>query len=119
MRNGIAIQSEKPTPSEARDKAQGQARRQRACGVKGQSPLRSLRQSLNRRKPTSGADRQKKNVNVGQKTKRCRSGILCTAFCVLFYRVKSAKSDSDFAAVECGTKKPSEQIGELLVILPL
>ena len=28
-------------PSEASNKAQAQARRQRACGVKGQSPLRS------------------------------------------------------------------------------
>ena len=29
------------TPSEASNKAQAQARRQRACGVKGQSPCRS------------------------------------------------------------------------------
>ena len=56
------------TPSEASNKAQAQARRQRACGVKGQSPLRSLRQSLNRRKPTSGAERKKKNVKFSSIT---------------------------------------------------
>jgi len=45
-------QSYPQAPSEARDNAHGQARRWRACRVKGQSPLWSLRQSLNRRQPT-------------------------------------------------------------------
>ena len=50
--------------------------------------------------PSKSPTQSKRRIAKKSITKRCRSGILCTAFCVLFYRVKSAKSDSDFAAVE-------------------
>ncbi|WP_456032094.1 hypothetical protein [Ruminococcus sp.] len=56
-----------------------------------------MRQSLNRRKPTSGAEKQKKKNKLKNKTKRCRSVKLCTAFSISLYKVKAAKSDSDFA----------------------
>ena len=46
----------------------------------------------------SGAEYGNKNIKVGHKTKRCRNGKLCTAFTISLCRVKSAKSDSDFAA---------------------
>ena len=45
----------------------------------------------------SGAEKKKKKHKLKQITKRCRSKILCTAFTISLYRVKSAKSDSDFA----------------------
>ena len=92
------------TPSEASNKAQAQARRQRACGVKGQSPLRSkflvrLRsQEMGRASIgaslLSGAEKKKKKHKLKQITKRCRSKILCTAFTISLSKVKSAKSEA-------------------------
>ena len=70
-------------PSEASNKAQAQARRQRACGVKGQSPLRSkflvrLRsQEMGRASIgaslLSGAESNRRIANEKSITKRCRS----------------------------------------------
>lgn len=43
-------------------------------------PCRSLRQSLYRSKPTKRVQKSNKTIAKKSITKRCRSGILCTAF---------------------------------------
>ena len=89
------------TPSEASNKAQAQARRQRACGVKGQSPCRSkflvrLRsQEMGRASIgvslLSGADRQRRTSNFLLSQSKNRSTKL-HRFTISLCKVKSAKS---------------------------
>ena len=74
-------------PSEARDNAHGQARRWRACRVKGQSPLRSLRQSLIRRKPTRCRLKCKKHTRAIYQTNPILEHKICTAHPPLTFRI--------------------------------
>ena len=69
-----------PTSSGARGKTQAQARRKRACRVKGQSPLRSLRQSLIRRKPTRCRFNEKKHAEVVLYIDVVSEHKICTVF---------------------------------------
>ena len=69
-----------PTSSGARGKTQAQARRKRACRVKGQSPLRSLRQSLIRRKPTRCRFNEKKAHESPILNKGDIGAKICTVF---------------------------------------
>ena len=85
-------------PSEARDKAHAQARRQRACGVQGQSPQRSLRQSLIRRKPTRCRLQYQKHIEVKYQIKVISEYKICTAFLALS-AMQIRKERSDFAEV--------------------
>ena len=87
---GIADQSCAPAPSRAKDKTQAQARRQRACGFLGQSPERSLRQSLNRRKPT-----------------RCRLNYKKQKKVVLYYKVILEQKSAPFtlSLIKCNPAK--------------
>ena len=77
------------TPSEASNKAQAQARRQRACGVKGQSPLRSkffvrLRsQEMGRASigvSLQAVQREKEECQICFFYKGCIGVFICTAF---------------------------------------
>ena len=95
MRNG---QSCPQAPSEARDKAHAQARRQRACGVQGQSPQRSMRQSLIRRKPTRCRLQYQKHIEVKYQIKVISEYKICTAFLALS-AMQIRKERSDFAEV--------------------
>ena len=63
------------------------------CGYRAK-PCRSLRQSLNRRKPISGAECGKKNVEFVPFYKGRIGVIICTAFTILLHNVKSAKSEA-------------------------
>ena len=45
-------------------------------------PCRSLRQSLNRNKPTKRVKKSNRTIAKKSITKRCGSGMLCTAFVV-------------------------------------
>ena len=85
-------------PSEARDKAHAQARRQRACGVQGQSPQRSMRQSLIRRKPTRCRFNEKQHIEVKYQIKVISEYKICTAFLALS-AMQIRKERSDFAEV--------------------
>ena len=70
------------------------------CGFLGQSPKRSLRQSLNRRKPTKAVQKIKEEQQTKEKnTKRCRSKTSAPLFYILI-QSKIRKERSDFAAVE-------------------
>ena len=102
-------------PSEARDKAHAQARRQRACGVQGQSPQRSLRQSLIRRQPTRCRYNEKKHTKVVFLIKSNNGAKICTAYPQL--QRKSAKSKAilrrDEVGVELqGTAPSTSRFGE-------
>ena len=85
-------------PSEARDKAHAQARRQRACGVQGQSPQRSMRQSLIRRKPTRCRLQYQKHIEVKYQIKVISEYKICTAF-LSHSKTYIRKERSDFAEV--------------------
>ena len=61
------------------------------CGYRAK-PCRSLRQSLNRRKPTKRCRKVKKHTKVKETIKRCRRKNLCTAFSIQINKVKPAKS---------------------------
>ena len=89
-------------PSEARDKAHAQARRQRACGVQGQSPQRSLRQSLIRRQPTRCRYNEKKHTKVVFLIKSNNGAKICTAYPQL--QRKSAKSKAILRRDEVGVE---------------
>ena len=84
-------------PSEARDKAHAQARRQRACGYRAK-PCRSMRQSLIRRKPTRCRLQYQKHIKVKYQIKVISEYKICTAFLALS-AMQIRKERSDFAAV--------------------
>ena len=74
------------------------------CGYRAK-PLRSLRQSLNRRKPTSGADSEKKNNKVLFYHKAKSKNKICTAYVVPFTNFPR-KERQRF----CGTQNHSNQM---------
>ena len=90
-------------PSEASNKAQAQARRQRACGVKGQSPLRS-KFLVRLRSQEMGRASIGASLQAVQKSKRRNAKFLLIQcrnrrtklhrFSFLLHNVKSAKSEA-------------------------
>ena len=52
------------------------------CGFLGQSPKRSLRQSLNRRKPTKRCRKAKEETQTKEQNKAVSENKLCTAFSI-------------------------------------
>ena len=52
----------------------------------------------------SGAEKKKKKQKLKNKTKRCRSVKLCTAFSISIYKVKSTKSEAILRQANCRHK---------------
>ena len=64
------------------------------CGFLGQSPKRSLRQSLNRRKPTKAVQKIKEEQQTKEKIQSGVGAKPLHRFSISLYKVKSAKSEA-------------------------